>query len=87
MDDGAQHALQHGRSLLPVGVTAIDGDFDRGDTIQVINSSGREIARGIANYSAVDLGRIRGRQSIEIETILGYTYGDEVIHRNDLVVL
>jgi len=87
VDDGAQHALQHGRSLLPVGVTAIDGDFDRGDTIQVQNALGREIARGIANYNSIELTRIRGRQSVEIEAILGYTYGDEVIHRNDLVVL
>ncbi|MBI5568288.1 MAG: glutamate 5-kinase [Chloroflexi bacterium] len=87
VDDGAQHALQHGRSLLPVGVTDVSGDFDRGDTIQVINSSGREIARGLTNYNSIDLARLRGRQSVEIEAILGYTYGDEVIHRNDLVVL
>jgi glutamate 5-kinase len=87
VDDGAQQALQHGRSLLPVGVTDVEGDFDRGDTIQVINSSGREIARGLTNYNSIDLGRLRGRQSVEIEAILGYTYGDEVIHRNDLVLL
>ena len=87
IDDGAELALQNGRSLLPVGVIAVDGDFERGDTIQVINTVGREIARGLANYAADDLGRVRGHQSIEIETILGYTYGDEVIHRNDLVVL
>ncbi|MFN8596935.1 MAG: glutamate 5-kinase [Anaerolineae bacterium] len=87
VDDGAENALQHGRSLLPVGVTDVNGDFDRGDTIQVINANGREIARGIAAYNSIDLARLRGRQSIEIEAILGYTYGDEVIHRNDLVVL
>lgn len=87
VDDGAQQALQHGRSLLPVGVTAVEGDFDRGDTIQVYSAPGREIARGQTNYSAAELGRIRGRQSVEIEAILGYTYGDEVIHRNNLVVL
>jgi glutamate 5-kinase len=87
VDDGALHALQHGRSLLPVGVTAVEGDFDRGDTIQVMNSNGREIARGLTNYNAIDLGRLCGRQSVEIEAILGYTYGDEVIHRNDLIVL
>jgi glutamate 5-kinase len=87
VDDGAQQALQHGRSLLPVGVTDVGGDFDRGDTIQVINSGGREIARGLTNYNSIDLGRLRGRQSVEIEAILGYTYGDEVIHRNDLVLL
>ena len=52
-----------------------------------MNAAGREIARGITNYGSDDLVRIRGRQSTEIEIILGYTYGDEVIHRNDLVLL
>jgi glutamate 5-kinase len=87
VDDGAEQALRHGSSLLPVGVIAIEGSFERGDTIQVMNSAGREIARGMANYSSDDLRRMLGRQSSEIETILGYTYGDEVIHRNDLVLL
>jgi glutamate 5-kinase len=87
VDEGALHALHHGRSLLPVGVTGVEGSFERGDTIQVLSGVGREVARGIANYNAGDLIRIRGHQSVEIETILGYTYGDEVIHRNDLVLL
>lgn len=87
VDDGAALALRHGSSLLPVGMTAVEGAFERGDTIQVMNAAGREIARGIANYSSDDLVRICGRQSVEIEAILGYTYGDEVIHRNDLVLL
>jgi glutamate 5-kinase len=87
VDDGAAQALRHGGSLLPVGVTAVEGAFDRGDTIQVMNGAGREIARGIVNYGSDDLSHICGRQSSEIEAILGYTYGDEVIHRNDLVLL
>jgi glutamate 5-kinase len=87
VDDGAAQALRHGGSLLPVGMTAVEGAFERGDTIQVMNAAGREIARGIANYSSGDLVRICGRRSVEIEAILGYTYGDEVIHRNDLVLL
>jgi glutamate 5-kinase len=87
VDDGAAQALRHGSSLLPVGVTAVEGTFERGDTIQVMNGARREIARGIANYSSEDLVRIRGHQSFEIETILGYTYGDEVIHRNDLALV
>lgn len=86
VDDGAAQALRHGGSLLPVGVTAVEGAFERGDTIQVMNAAGREVARGIANYSSDDLVRICGRQSTEIEAVLGYTYGDEVIHRNDLVL-
>ncbi|HEY4720999.1 MAG TPA: glutamate 5-kinase, partial [Anaerolineae bacterium] len=87
VDTGAMQALQRGSSLLPVGVTTVEGTFERGDTIQVMNAIGREIARGIANYSSDELALIRGRQSAEIETLLGYTYGDEMIHRNDLALL
>jgi len=87
VDAGAMQALQHGSSLLPVGVAAVEGIFERGDTIPVMNAVGREIARGIANYSSDELALIRGRQSAEIETLLGYTYGDEMIHRNDLALL
>ena len=86
IDTGAAQAVRHS-SLLPVGVTAVTGPFERGDPVQVLNAIGREVARGIANYDAADLARIRGHQSIEIETILGYTYGDEVIHRSNLILL
>jgi glutamate 5-kinase len=87
VDDGAVQALRRGGSLLPVGITAIKGDFERGDTVHVAAAAGSEIARGIANYRAADLGRILRRHSEEIETLLGYHYGDEVIHHNDLVLL
>jgi glutamate 5-kinase len=87
IDAGAAHALQHGRSLLPVGVIGVAGTFDRGDTVQVLNPIGREVARGIGNYDSDDLVRLCGRQSSEIETLLGYTYGEEVIHRNNLILL
>ena len=87
IDKGAAQALQHGRSLLPVGAIAVGETFERGDTIQVLNATGREVARGIVNYPSGELARLCGHQSIEIETILGYTYGDEVIHRNNLILL
>ncbi len=87
IDEGAAQALQHGRSLLPVGVIAVGETFERGDTIQVLNAPGREVARGIVNYPADELARLCRHQSNEIETILGYTYGDEVIHRNNLILL
>ena len=87
IDEGAAQALLHGRSLLPVGVIAVGETFERGDTIQVLNVMGREVARGIVNYQSDELTRLRGHQSTEIETILGYTYGDEVIHRNNLILL
>jgi glutamate 5-kinase len=87
VDDGARRALQTGASLLAVGILSTEGEFDRGDTVRVTDVAGREVARGIVNYRAEDLGRIRGRHSNEIETLLGYDYGDEVVHHNDLVLL
>ena len=83
----ARRSLARGGSLLPVGMTRIEGEFDRGDTVCITDSAQRELARGIANYSADDLKRIARHQSDEIETLLGYHYGDEVIHRNDMVIL
>jgi glutamate 5-kinase len=85
IDAGAVQALAHGSSLLPVGVKAVDEEFERGDSIRVLDSAGREVARGIANYGSTDLARILGRKSDEIENILGFNFGDEVVHRNDLV--
>lgn len=87
INEGAASALKKGGSLLPIGVIQITGDFDRGDTVRVLDPSGRELARGISTYSSADLARLRGRHSDEIESLLGYDYGDEVIHRNDLVIL
>jgi glutamate 5-kinase len=87
LDPGAVKALGRGSSLLPVGVKSAEGTFDRGDSIRVLDPTGKEIARGIANYGASDLARIIGKKSEEIETILGFNFGDEVIHRNDLVIL
>ena len=87
VDEGAANALRRGASLLPVGLTAVSGSFDRGDTVRVALPAGAEIARGIVNYDSQDLVRIVGCPSDEIEPILGYHFGDEVIHRNDLVLL
>jgi glutamate 5-kinase len=87
VDDGAAKALRRGGSLLPVGLTAVSGRFHRGDTVRVMLSNGVEFARGIVNYDSRDLARIVRRPSDEIESILGYHFGDEVIHRNDLVLL
>lgn len=86
-DFGATKALQDGGSLLPVGVLRASGEFERGDTVRVLDPNGKEIARGLTNYNAGDINRIFGRQSSEIETILGFAYGDEVIHRSNMVLL
>ena len=87
VDDGAAKALRRGGSLLPVGVSDVRGAFDRGDTVRIILMDGSEIARGIVNYDSKDLAQIIRCPSDEIESILGYHFGDEVIHRNDMVLL
>ncbi|MEJ2110168.1 MAG: glutamate 5-kinase [Acidobacteriota bacterium] len=87
VDDGAHLALHRGRSLLAVGLVSVGGNFERGDTIRILKKDGSEVARGIVNYSSRDLSRIAGRASEEIESVLGYHFGDEVVHRNDMVIL
>ena len=86
VDDGALKALNSGKSLLPVGVTAINGSFDRGDAVIVRTSDGREIGRGISAYSSDDARGIMGNKTSEIESILGYRGRDEMIHRDDLAL-
>lgn len=87
VDQGAMRALAHGSSLLPAGLTGVTGEFDRGETLCVCGPEGREFARGLVNYNSVDCLKLCGHHSREIETILGYFYGDEIIHRNNLVLL
>ena len=86
IDDGALGALNDGKSLLPAGVTDIQGRFERGDAVVVAAHDGREIARGITAYSANDARRIMGNKTSEIEGILGYRGRDEMVHRDDLVL-
>jgi glutamate 5-kinase len=87
VDDGAVRALLTGKSLLPAGVTRAVGRFERGDTVSIIGPDGIEVARGICAYSDGDAARIIGRKSAEIEALLGYRGRDEIVHRDDLVVL
>jgi glutamate 5-kinase len=86
IDAGAVKALNEGKSLLPAGVRQIDGRFERGDAVIVRDRDGREVARGLAAYSATDAERIAGKRSLEIEAILGYRGRDEIIHRDDLAL-
>jgi glutamate 5-kinase len=86
IDAGAAAALGRGKSLLPAGVTRVSGRFERGDTISVL-ADGREIARGLAAYSSGDAALIAGRRSSEIEALLGYRGREELVHRDDLVML
>ena len=87
IDAGALKALQEGKSLLPAGVVATRGRFDRGDTVSVVGPDGSEFARGICAYSDGDAARILGRRSSEIESLLGFRGRDEMIHRDDLAIL
>ena len=82
----AARALDAGKSLLPAGVTAVDGEFQRGDAVVVRTADGAEIGRGLVAYSAADARRIIGHKSREIEAILGYLGREELIHRDDLVL-
>jgi glutamate 5-kinase len=88
VDAGAARALiRQGRSLLPSGVTGVDGEFGAGEVVAVVDGDGREFARGLVNFDAGELRRIRGVKTHEIEARLGYKAVDEVIHRDNLVVL
>src|SRR5271163_958735 len=87
IDEGAVRALLSGKSLLPAGVTRALGRFDRGDTVSIIGPGGVEVARGICAYSDADAARIMGRKSAEIERLLGFRGRDEIVHRDDLVLL
>jgi len=87
VDAGAERALAAGKSLLPAGATAVEGEFERGVCLRVLDSGGRELARGITSYTAAEMRLICGRSSSEIETRLGYRGPDELIHRKDMVLM
>jgi len=88
IDAGAQKALLDQRkSLLPSGILKVEGDFSRGECVEVTDGADKPIARGIVNYSSADIDKIKGSKSIEIERRLGYKYTSEVIHRDNMVLL
>jgi glutamate 5-kinase len=88
VDQGAVHALTvQGKSLLPSGIVDVEGDFQSGDCVMIIDECGKEFAKGLTNYSSKELLKIIGAQTVDIEGILGYKYYDEVIHRDNLVCL
>lgn len=88
VDDGAKDAiLKKGKSLLPSGITKIEGMFEAGEVIHCVDRHGKEFARGAVNYSSTEIEKIKGIKTTEIEKILGYKYYDEVVHRDNLVVV
>ncbi|WIO73655.1 glutamate 5-kinase [Porticoccaceae bacterium LTM1] len=87
LDDGAVAVLaEQGKSLLPIGVRAVDGSFHRGDLVRCLNGHGQEVARGLVGYSADEARKIAGQPSSEIQALLGYVDGEELIHRDNLVI-
>jgi glutamate 5-kinase len=88
IDDGATLALKkQNRSLLPAGVVGVEGEFQRGDVVDIFDSKGSQIGCGIPNYSSKDIAVIKGAHSEAISGLLGYEYGSEVIHRNNMVLV
>jgi glutamate 5-kinase len=86
LDDGAVAALRAGKSLLPAGVTAVAGAFEKGDCVRLADAAGRIVGVGLAAYPAEEAARIRGRRSDEIEALLGYRGAAVLIHRDDMVL-
>jgi glutamate 5-kinase len=88
VDAGARMALlDKGTSLLPSGITSLEGRFERGSCVRICGPDGVEIARGLTDYASAEIERLAGRKSSEIEHILGYRYGDDVVHRDNLVLI
>ncbi|HHV72435.1 MAG TPA: glutamate 5-kinase [Clostridia bacterium] len=88
VDSGAEKALvNNGRSLLPSGIVDVKGDFEAGQAVQVLNLEGKEIARGIVNYSSDEIQQVKGLKSSELQLILGYNGSDVIIHRDNLVLM
>jgi glutamate 5-kinase len=86
LDEGAVTAIRdRGKSLLPAGITKVEGDFQSGEAVALCDGSGKEIARGLVNYTSAELRQIQGYQSQNIHTILGYTNTETVVHRDDMV--
>ncbi len=85
VDRGAEQALlKQGKSLLGVGITAVQGDFSRGEIVAIVNEQGDEIAKGIVNYNSSDLNKIKGHPSEEINNILGFRLERHAIHRDNM---
>jgi len=86
LDDGASSALRNGKSLLPIGVVTVDGNFRRGDVVRLVDARGREIGRGLAEYSRDEAVRLAGQHSEQIEALLGYRGRAVMVHRDELVI-
>jgi glutamate 5-kinase len=88
LDGGAVKAIvERGKSLLPSGIISIEGTFNIGDAVYCLDANGQRIAKGITNYSSEDVLKIMGKKTSEMQGALGYRYSDEVVHRDNMVIL
>ena len=87
VDLGASRALNNGKSLLAAGITKITGSFDKGENVLIVDQNEKHLARGLASFNSSEINKIKGKQSVEIEKILGYSSKSEIIHKNDMVIL
>ena len=87
IDNGALKALRNGKSLLPAGITKVEGAFSKGDNILIVDNDGKESARGLTSFSSEEINKIKGLKSDQIEKILGYSSKSEIVHRDDMVKL
>ena len=87
IDQGASRALNNGKSLLAAGITKISGSFNKGDNVLIVDQNETHLARGLSTFGSREINKIKGKQSKEIEKILGYLSKSEVIHKNDMVML
>ena len=87
IDSGAAKALSNGKSLLAAGITKINGNFKKGENVIILDQSNNQLARGLSSFSSNEIDKIKGKQSKEIEKILGYLSKTEVIHKDDMVLL
>ena len=87
IDDGASKALLNGKSLLAAGITRVDGFFKKGENVLILDQNNNQLARGLSSFSSDEINKIKGKQSKEIEKILGYLSKSEIIHKDDMVLL
>ncbi len=87
IDEGASKALRNGKSLLAAGVSSVDGYFDKGENVLILDQNNNQLARGLSSFSSDEINKIKGKQSADIENILGYSSKSEIIHKDDMVIL
>ena len=87
IDQGAANALSDGKSLLAAGVIKIEGTFEKGENILIVGENNKNLARGLSSFTSSEINKIKGKQSKEIENILGYLSKSEIIHKDDMVKL